>query len=226
MTIHNKERETGRMIKEEVAQEVRELLQRPRDCFINSAHPAMEDPEHWCVGPVVLTRDSHLLDQANYQSLVAELEEHPEWEEEWQLHSFSHWAVGWVEHLSFRVLTEEGKPTAMFQFVKKWFEALSEYPSADDELYSKLEYEACLEAIESEGRRWIRDGVEEGWPETVWRWLDKNDPGELENRDGNGAYPDGDKVREALRALELHEPEDDEEEEEEVLSLVEDGDDQ
>jgi hypothetical protein len=37
------------MIKEEIDQEVRELLQRPRDCFINSAHPAMEDPEHWCV---------------------------------------------------------------------------------------------------------------------------------------------------------------------------------
>ena len=26
---------------------VRRLLKQPEDCFIDSSHPAMEDPEHW-----------------------------------------------------------------------------------------------------------------------------------------------------------------------------------
>lgn len=66
----------------------------------------------WSVGPVVLTRDSEIIDQANYKVLVASLraaEEAGDIEpESYSLNRASHWAVGWVEHLSFMARAESG----------------------------------------------------------------------------------------------------------------------
>ena len=66
----------------------------------------------WSIGPVVLTRDSEIIDQANYKVLVASLkaaEEAGDIEaESYSLNRASHWAVGWVEHLSFMARAESG----------------------------------------------------------------------------------------------------------------------
>jgi len=67
----------------------------------------------WSIGPVVLTRDSEIIDQANYKVLVASLtaaEENGDIEKEsYSLNRASHWAVGWVEHLSFLARAESGE---------------------------------------------------------------------------------------------------------------------
>lgn len=98
----------------------------------------------------------------------------------------------------------------------KWCEikcALDDYPVLDEEDYSRREYESAVEWISSEGTRYLADeGVPEDWAEQVWSWLWENDQGELESRDDQGPAPSRDSIREALRALGWHEPEDDEEE--------------
>lgn len=187
--------------------EIRELLKHPENCFIDGDHPAMKDPEHWCVGPVIVHRDSDIMSNVNYIRLIEALDENKEIEGDWETHVFNHWAVGWVKHLSFRVLDENGEPSKAYRFISEWFDALEDYPCADDELLSQMEYDAAIEAIESEGRRWLKEGAPEGWPGEVWTWLSENEQGELENRDGNGAYPSEESVRNALRSLGIHEEE-------------------
>ena len=193
--------------------DIDELLKQPRDCFINSDHPASQDPEHWCVGPVILTRDSGLLEQANAISLKAHLKATPGIQGSWEIHTFNHWAVGWVEHLSFKVLKKGPgkKTTKIYGVIKDWFDGLSDYPVADDELLSRLEYEAGLAAIEGEGSRYLKDGADEAWVELVYRWLSDHCARELEDHDGNGAYPSREAVRDAMRAVGVHEEEEEEE---------------
>ena len=197
--------------------DIDELLKRPRDCFINSAHPAMEDPGHWCVGPVILTRDSGLRERANATSLKAHLKSTPGIQGSWEIHTFNHWAVGWVEHLSFKVLKKGPgkKTTKVYEVIKDWFDGLSDYPVADEELLSQMKYDAAIEAIISQGSRWLKEPIPEEWASEVWTWLWNNDPSELEDPDGNGAYPSVESVREALRSLGIHEEEEEEEEEKE-----------
>lgn len=93
---------------------------------------------NWSVGPCVLTRDSELLETSNYESLLAHLrEDHPELEGDWETQTFSHWGYGWVKHLTFRVLNEDGTPSDIFRVLTAWNNALSAYPVADDEDYSR-----------------------------------------------------------------------------------------
>lgn len=60
---------------------------------------------------------------------------------------FSHWAVGWVEHLAYRAVNEDGTPSAMLRFLYDWNEARREDPLADDELFWELEEEAREEVV-------------------------------------------------------------------------------
>ena len=185
---------------------VAQLLEHPRDCFIDSDHPAMKDPGHWCVGPVVFTRDSNLVENTNYIRLVEALDDCDDIKGDWEIHESSDWAVGWVKHLSFRVLDEKGAPTEAYRFVKKWSESLEDYPCADEELLSQMEYDAAIEAIEQQGARWLKDPSNEEWAASVWKWIWDNAPRELDH-DGNGAYPSEEIVREAMKKLGIHEPE-------------------
>jgi hypothetical protein len=181
--------------------EIKELLKKPSDCWISSDHPAEQDPEHWCVGPVVLTRDSDLLAESNWDALEKALKAKEEFDDQWESHRFSHWAVGWVEHLSFRVLDEKGEPTAIYHFLKKWFDALDDYPVADEEDFSRREFEGTLENIEAIGGRMVKDGAPDTWPDEVERWFWDNDQRQVEPRDGGGGWPSDEAMREALGAL-------------------------
>lgn len=66
----------------------------------------------WSVGPVVLTRDSSLREQANFKVLEASLAAAEKAggiePDSYEITRASHWAVGWVEHLSFMARAESG----------------------------------------------------------------------------------------------------------------------
>ena len=103
---------------ESTREEVRQLLQSPADCGLFPGHPAYKGA-HWCIGPVIEHRDSDPRDKAKARALIKALKARKDLQEMWELHNFRHWAVGWVKHLSFRVLGDDGEPTAMFHFMKK-----------------------------------------------------------------------------------------------------------
>lgn len=154
-----------------------ELLTPPDNCAINRDHPAMIDPDHWCVGPIIRTRDSSILEESNADALLKTIEDLDGWE----THRFSHWAVGWVDHLSFRVLDDDGEPTPVYAAVKAFYKRLDDYPVADEADFSTREYEEALRAINDEGGRWLKDGEDPGWEEMVYGWLWDHEQLELEN---------------------------------------------
>jgi hypothetical protein len=189
---------------------VRELLRHPEDCAIFVWHPAYKDPEHWCVGPVIEHRDSLLIDRANAKALIEELESREDLQDMWEPHEFRHWAVGWVKHLSFLVLGENGEPTPMFHFMAEWEQKLADYPLADEEAYCEMEFEATTSNIQSIGSQWVKDGAEE-WAGEVYHWLSDNEARELDDRDGNGGWPSDESIIRALKALDLYSDPDSEE---------------
>lgn len=187
------------------ADDIRELLGEPDNFSAGADNPIAKDPEHWCLGPVIRTRDSGLLEQSNAAALVKALESLPQFTGEWSLEAATHWGCGWVEHLAFRLLDENGQPTAVYEWLAEWYTRLQEdYPVADDEDYSRREFEATLENIRYEGNystRLLDVELPEDWERAVYRWLWDNHPESVESRDDRGGYPSREKVVEVMRAL-------------------------
>jgi len=191
--------------------DVREALQMPRDFGYSGD---LDLGNTWALGPVIRTRDSTLLDQSNAAALEKALEQAVKSKEiekhSYEVTSSSHWAVGWVEHLSYRVIGRDGKPTRVAGWVKGWFDYLkNEYPIADEEDYSEREHEATIANIESEGHSVVSPNEPRHWAAQVYSWLYENNQSAVENRDDQGGYPSRDEIREAAEALGLTEPEED-----------------
>jgi hypothetical protein len=103
-------------------------------------------------------RDSDVLDRSNWQVITDDmLERFPD---DCRIESASHWAVGWIEQLAVRVLREDGPVfpaefneddiTEAFEAIYEWSDKLSDYPVADEEHYSKLEYDEEMDYLKSE----------------------------------------------------------------------------
>lgn len=159
----------------------------------------------WALGPVIETRDSDLREKANAASLREYLESDPSLANDWSIVSADHWAVGWVEHLSYRAVEADGKtPTRMLRVLKDWFTVLDAYPVADDSKLSEMEHEAGCDSVRQIGHDMVSPHAPpSSWPEEVWSWLWDHDQAACENRDGHGANPSDAQVMAALEALEL-----------------------
>jgi hypothetical protein len=83
----------------------------------------------WIVA-YVRTRDAEALDRANFDALVAMLEE---WPDDYATETSGHWAVGYVEFLVVR----PGSAAADRMALER--ERLDGYPVVDDDLYSQYE---------------------------------------------------------------------------------------
>src|SRR5262249_15574358 len=150
----------------------------------------------------IRTRDSGLVEQSNADALIRHLESDPTLAVDWDITTANHWAVGWVEHLSFRAIDERSVPTRVFRVLKDWFRRLDEYPIADEDDFSRREYEATLDAIEEAGGRLIDSSVAPiDWPGECYSWLADHRPGAIESRDGNGGYPSTEEMVACLSAL-------------------------
>jgi len=179
--------------------DIHKALKRPESFGYSGYNKEMF--ETWALGPVIRTRDSGLLEQSNADALEDYLQSDPSLEDEWEITGANHWAVGWVDHLSFRVIDENGEPTRISRVIKKWFEDLDGYPIADEEDYSRRELEATVENIEQVGMSMVSDDATETWPYDVYSWLSNNYPSEIESREDQGGYPSDDSVKEALEDL-------------------------
>lgn len=158
----------------------------------------------WALGPVILTRDSDLITQSNATMLKERLAKVPDIADDWKIEHASHWACGWVEHLSYRVVKEDGTPTVVARFLKSWFEALDGYPIADEEHLSELEADAewrfTTEVTVDVLRRNEGPECTDQIVSDVLEKLNEMHPGGLEH-DGHGFYPDESEVKQALIEL-------------------------
>lgn len=199
--------------------DIKEAQKLPSDFGLSSTHEKFEEiwyDHTWSLGVIIRHRDSNLLEESNADCLIKLLEEDKSIENDWMITSCNSWLVGWVDHLSFKIFEEDGKtPSKVFKVLKSWFDALSDYPIADESDYSEKEYNATYENIESAGRRFLIDNPPEDWASQCYRWFSDNMPKAIESSDGNGGYPSDDEMKDALYALDfLHEDYLDKEEEE------------
>ena len=170
-------------------------------CALHADHPASQQPEQWALGPVIESRDSDLIDKVNVRALLDALKERADLEGQWMIARMGHWAVGWVEHLSMRVLDDAGRPTAMIAFWLQWQDKLEGYPIADEDALGEAEYEAAMANVERDGKRFVASDAPDDWADRVFAWLSAHRPSELDNRDGHGACPSDKALREALLML-------------------------
>lgn len=104
-------------------------------------------PDGWGIGPVGHHRDSDVLTESNWETVVAmfsEISEEGSADERWDVRGdwaicrFRHWAVGWVEELAIRL---DGP---CLQVAADIADALEDYPVLDDEDHSEREYADAL----------------------------------------------------------------------------------
>lgn len=145
-------------------------------------------------------RDSGLLAQSNAAAIAKALEPFTEGDDP-DVRDFSanHWAVGWTEGHAVRVLQKDGEPTAAFLALVECECAMADYPVLDDSDYSEREYDAALSSIAD--RENLTLDAPDGWADNVFGWLSENEQEELENTDGNGAYPSDESIARAVTAL-------------------------
>ena len=178
--------------------DIEKVLGRP-DSYMHFGRKETFDT--WSVGPVALTRDSEILDQANYAVLVASLaaaEKAGDIESDsYELTRASHWACGWVEHLGFLARDEVGEMTKIGRWIHAWLGMLREYPSADDSVLSAMESQESLKGVDYlASRHPFNLELTERQVYAVLALLEKNES-------LNGEWPREDKLRDALIELKL-----------------------
>lgn len=138
------------------SEEIKKALSAPSDFGYFGGNEEMF--KTWSLGPVIEHRDSDVLTRSNARVLIRTLEARKDFDGQWSELECNHWAVGWVKHLSFRVLDEKGQPCEIGAYLRDWFTYLKEqYPVADENDYSELEEE---EANRTWGQMSIKDRVE------------------------------------------------------------------
>lgn len=142
------------------ARDIRDALTRPSSFGLSSRHEHYADMfRTWSLGPVIEHRDSDVISRANAASLRAYLESRPELADDWCATGASHWAVGHVDHLSFRALNDDGTPSEMLRIMLAWNEMLQEYPIADDDLHSTMECDEVSRSWDSWQARDVRRDI-------------------------------------------------------------------
>jgi hypothetical protein len=126
-------------------------------------------------GTFGIHRDSDLLAQSNYETVLKILDEKYEKYEDWRVESASHWAVGWMDTLMVRVVRCECDEETSIPYIRRQHDAwwchtcestpkytdifveclefqakLENYPVLDEEDYSRREYEDTMEYLTNE----------------------------------------------------------------------------
>jgi len=145
------------------------------------------------------SRDSDHLEESNWDTITKDLEE--KFPDDTEVVTFRHWGVGWIEELAVRMFDGQDRVTRAGLAALEWAKKLEDYPVADDEDFSRREYEETLDNIRFEG------GLSEEEAEKVHRWLWDNNQRALDPHSGGAAYPSKEDIQEALEDLGLAETE-------------------
>lgn len=163
----------------------------------------IEDPENWGIF-YTHNRDSGLLDQSNAEAIEKEMElfiengtAHHE--------SHNHWACGWINGYSVRVVDENGNITDAARKICELKMAMEEYPVLDESDYSEREYNETINNISNNAYRFVSqeilDNDDIDWVGDLFTWFWDNDQSEVESYDDHGGYPSDKGYKKALKKL-------------------------
>ncbi len=167
------------------------------DCFC--WHDKPHDAEQWAI-VYTQNRDSDLLDQSNAAAIGKAMQPFIENGDVVPEHHH-HWACGWVEGYSIRVL-RRGRITKAFRSYHALAQRLVHYPVLDEQDYSSREYEATISNLADAAWK-LKNNYElpTNWEAAVYSWFADNDNTAIENCDDRGGYPTEDQLRRAFEAL-------------------------
>lgn len=145
---------------EGIEEAAEQSLKKPQDYISFGTDPSTEG-----FGRTIQAhRDSDLIEVSNYEVIKADIFENYPDDDSYELND-NHWAVGWIKTLCVRVY----KPvmyrwviTDAFKAIYAWQEKLDNYPIADEEDYSRREWEMwekwCeLEGLTEEQQRYLQE---------------------------------------------------------------------
>ncbi len=197
----------------EIASWISEALRRPGSFMYMGDNEEMF--ETWSLGPTIQHRDSPILDKSNAAAMISTLEADPTLADDWYVSESSHWGVGWVEQLSFKVVDTDGKPSRVARVIKGMMDSLEEYPVLDDSAFSEMEHEATLKNIGGHYKgSGLHDDTPDDWGSQMLSWFWDNDQDAVENSEGGGGYPSDKQFEKAARALGFWDTSEDESESE------------
>lgn len=99
----------------------------------------LDDRQAWFVAPCSRNRDSGLLATCNWESQLQIIKAADPSGEDYEIHSFNHWACGWFEILIVR------PGSSAQQAAEDIAAALASYPILDDSAFSEAEDAAVCE---------------------------------------------------------------------------------
>jgi len=110
----------------------------------------LDDQQDWYV-LYGRNRDSGILTESNWQTIVNEMTDISEEEENWDIHRFNHWACGWFEIIIVEKWAKSKRSgacyiTQNFELAEEIEDQLDNYPVLDEMDLSEREYEDMLES--------------------------------------------------------------------------------
>lgn len=197
-------REMARINREKAQAYCEKLLERPSDF---GYHGNLDMFKTWSLGPVIEHRDSTLIDQSNAHEIKRIFEQTDPDGKDWTITNCSHWAVGWVDHLSMRVYKRVLHTLVPCHVLLVWQDienSLEDYPILNENDYSEREYNATLDGIEDAARLyagWHDIDLPDDYASTLYSWFFNNLQPAIESSDGTGGYPSDDELEQAFNAL-------------------------
>jgi hypothetical protein len=156
------------------------------------------------------TRDSYILENANFKAISEELME--KFPDDFRIENYSHWACGWVDRLVCKILIHKDKRfvdeniTEAFRAAIRIHEVLDDYPVYDENLYSEMQVEEIysfmndlpspiLDMVDQYDENWVAKIVEQLEIDGVYIDPDAS------------IYPKDDEILEAIYRAEIWNPE-------------------
>lgn len=126
------------------------------------AHPELFITQGMTIFSV--NRDSTALDRSNWAVITRDLLQRLP--KRFEIMTCNHWACGWVEHLLINI-----DENLAIDAVIEWIEKLADYPVADEDHYSNLQYEDAVESLNNWARHEAYQAIQSDNPEC----FDEND---------------------------------------------------
>ena len=149
-------------------------------------------------------RDSGQLERSNWEVISSDMiKKHPQSVE---ITRCNHWAVGWVDYLTVKMIDKNGRITRAGLDVLDWYEKLADYPLADEDHYSDLQweegYDGALQSIRYDHPTNMIDDLPENWVGLIYEWIHENDQDSLDEAvNDNEGWLDKDTIETACEAL-------------------------
>lgn len=126
----------------------------------NFAYAGDLNPAEWAVMDVMRTRDSDALERSNFEVISGTLDvrfghesadgEHPDT----HIVRFGHFACGWIAHIVINLSNRD-----LVAAAAEWESRIDDYPVADEDHWSNLQFDDAIDAWESYGRSDLRSAI-------------------------------------------------------------------